>query len=181
MESICTIHSCHIRPFPAIILRAVRNETGSRAPLHQVNSDQQILDLNPPTEDRVGDRAGTSIDDVLEYARQRSAERELAEYSERRLPNLAPAERWWARWMWLIIALAVAWAHFHVVRSFWAPANGGVDQNGYQVGGKMFSQSFSTGFKPPNPYSYVGWMWVASPNGWVYPKYPLGVPMLDAM
>jgi hypothetical protein len=24
-------------------------------------------------------------------------------------------------------------------------------------------------------------MWVQSPNGWVYPKYPLGVPMLDAM
>ena len=85
------------------------------------------------------------------------------------------------RLMWFVIAIAVVWAHFYVVRSFWAPSHPGVDQNGYQVGGKLFSQTFSTGFKPSNPFSYVGWMWVQTPDGWVYPKYPLGVPVLDAL
>ena len=102
------------------------------------------------------------------------------ELSERRLPELAPAERPFAKVMWLVVAIAVVWGHYYLVRSFWAPAHPGVDQNGYQVGGKLFSQTFSTGVKPTNPFTYVGWMWVQTTDGWVYPKYPLGVPMLDA-
>jgi len=62
-----------------------------------------------------------------------------------------------------------------------APAHPGVDQNGYQVGGKLFAETFTTGAIPPSPYSYVGWMWVVTKDGWVYPKYPLGLPVIDAV
>jgi hypothetical protein len=141
--------------------------------LHQINIDQTTLDLKPIKQDR----AGTGLEEMLELARRRSDE----PLGARLLPNLAPYEPAWKRLMWFVIAIAVVWAHYYLVRSFWAPAHPGVDQNGYQVGGKLFSQSFSTGFKPPNPFSYVGWMWVLSPNGWVYPKYPLGLPVLDAL
>ena len=146
--------------------------------MHQVTDEQPLLDLKPEPLDG---RAGRSIDQVLEFARRRSTQRELDDLTERRLPDLAPREPAWMRLMWFVIAIAVVWAHFYVVRSFWAPSHPGVDQNGYQVGGKLFSQTFSTGFKPSNPFSYVGWMWVQTPDGWVYPKYPLGVPVLDAL
>ena len=62
-----------------------------------------------------------------------------------------------------------------------APAHPGVDQNGYQVGGKLFADTFSSGTVPASPYSYVGWMWVVTKDGWFYPKYPLGLPVIDAI
>ena len=126
-------------------------------------------------------RRRTSIDDVLERARERVAQRDLDNTSERRLPNLAPVEKPWKRLLWFLVAIVVVSMHWYVVRSYSAPAHPGVDQNGYQVGGKMFSQTFSTGFKPVNPFTYVGWMWVMTPDGWMYPKYPLGIPVLDAI
>jgi hypothetical protein len=145
--------------------------------LHQLSTEPAVLDLKPSDEDR----AGLTIDQVLEYARTHDTRRDGDDTSERRLPMLAPVKPWWNRLMWFVIAVAIAWGQFYFVRSFWAPAHPGVDQNGYQVGGKLFAKTFSTGFSPPNPFSYVGWMWVQSPNGWVYPKYPLGLPVLDAI
>src|SRR5262249_36595736 len=65
--------------------------------------------------------------------------------------------------------------------SFWTPANAGIDQNGYLVGGKMIADHFSPGFKPVEPYEYVGWMWVRTDAGWYYPKYPIGLPLLHAI
>jgi 4-amino-4-deoxy-L-arabinose transferase-like glycosyltransferase len=80
-----------------------------------------------------------------------------------------------------LLAAILVVAYFYVLLSFWAPANPGTDQNGYQVGGKLFAQTFSTGFKPRSPFAFIGWMWVRTSDGWYYPKYPLGLPVLDAI
>ena len=69
----------------------------------------------------------------------------------------------------------------YATQSFWAPAHPGVDQNGYLVGGKMLAQRLSPGMKPAEPCAFVGWMWVRTPDGWYYPKYPLGLPLLNAV
>jgi 4-amino-4-deoxy-L-arabinose transferase-like glycosyltransferase len=80
-----------------------------------------------------------------------------------------------------LLAAILVVAYFYVLLCFWAPANAGTDQNGYQVGGKLFAQTFSTGFKPQSPFEFIGWMWVRTSDGWYYPKYPLGLPVLDAI
>lgn len=94
----------------------------------------------------------------------------------------------------LLLALGILFAPRFAVKGFefpggylsWmltynAPAHPGVDQNGYQVGGKYFADTFSTGYKPANNYEYIGWMWVMTDDGWYYPKYPLGLPVIDAI
>ena len=37
------------------------------------------------------------------------------------------------------------------------------------------------GLTPPDRYSFVGRMWISTPQGTYYPKYPLGLPLLFAM
>jgi hypothetical protein len=144
--------------------------------LQSISDNSQVLELKPSF-----GPPPITIDDVLEAARVRSALREPEELTERRLPVLVPDERWPTRILFFAVAIVLLWMHFYVVRSYWAPSHPGVDQNGYQVGGKLFAEAFTTGYKPVNPYTYVGWMWVQTPDGWVYPKYPLGVPVLDAI
>ena len=58
--------------------------------------------------------------------------------------------------------------------------------NGYLVGGKQVALSGSTGLKVTNPFQYVGGMWVLAGqpvNGtaWYYTKYPIGLPLLNAI
>jgi hypothetical protein len=145
--------------------------------LHQVTEESGLIALKPA--ENVPPML--TIDQVLEKARVRANLREIAATRERRLPSLAQAEPLFVRLLWLVVAAALIWGHFYLVKSYWAPSHPGVDQNGYQVGGKLFSETFSTGYKPANPFIYVGWMWVQTPDGWVYPKYPLGIPVLDAV
>jgi Dolichyl-phosphate-mannose-protein mannosyltransferase len=85
------------------------------------------------------------------------------------------------RWVYFAIAVVLVIANFAAMHVYWAPAHPGVDQNGYLVGGKMFAKTFSTGFTPANPYQYVGTMWVENGYGRYYPKYPLGLSVLDAI
>jgi hypothetical protein len=68
-----------------------------------------------------------------------------------------------------------------VASSLWAPAHPGIDQNGYLVGGKNLADHFSSGFLPADPFEFVGGMWIRTDTGWYYPKYPLGLPLLNAM
>jgi Dolichyl-phosphate-mannose-protein mannosyltransferase len=124
---------------------------------------------------------GLTIDQVLEKARVHAIMRDIDVSRHRPLPNLVQSEPLFVRLLWLLVAAVLLWGHFYLVKSFWAPSHPGVDQNGYQVGGKLFSETFSSGYKPSNPYIYVGWMWIQTPDGWVYPKYPLGIPVLDAL
>ncbi len=84
------------------------------------------------------------------------------------------------KWIWSSIAVLVILAFFLSALVFWVPAHPGTDQNGYLVGGKLFSHTASTGFKPANPYEFVGRMWVEVPGGKFYPKYPLGLSVIYA-
>ena len=63
----------------------------------------------------------------------------------------------------------------------WTPADGGIDQNAYLVGGRMISEHFTTRYTPPTPYAYIGGMFDRSTNGSFYPKYPFGLPLLYAL
>jgi hypothetical protein len=89
------------------------------------------------------------------------------------------------RWLFVLIALFVAWGYFWVTQQYWGPAHSGNNQNGYLVGGKFLAQKGTTGFEPPSPFSFVGWMWVmadanstAPGGGMHYPKYPVGLPLI---
>ncbi len=76
------------------------------------------------------------------------------------------------------LALAAVLVFFVASWFYWVPAHPGVDQNGYLVGGKMFARTGSTGFRPENPFAFVGRMWVQTPDGRCFPKYPLGLSVV---
>ena len=84
------------------------------------------------------------------------------------------------RTLYLVVTVVVIACFVYVTQSFWAPAHPGVDQNGYLVGGKMLALRVSPGMKPAEPYAFVGAMWVRTDDGWYYPKYPIGLPLLNA-
>jgi hypothetical protein len=85
------------------------------------------------------------------------------------------------RWVWGVLAMGLILAYALALHVYWSPAHPGVDQNGYLVGGKMFAETWSTGFKPPDPFSFVGRMWVEADNGKYFPKYPLGLSVIYAV
>jgi hypothetical protein len=100
--------------------------------------------------------------------------------------NLTDPEPRWKSLLFLGVALLITCGYFHFITSYWLPAHPGVDQNGYLVGGKQMALTGSTGIKPANPFQYVGMMWVMSgdPAGndvWYHPKYPIGLPLLNAI
>src|SRR5438128_1908289 len=86
------------------------------------------------------------------------------------------------RMICLLIALAFTAGYCFFLFSFLAPAPGrfGVDENAYLVGGRMIAQHGTTGFKPSDDYQFIGAMWLRTPNGWYYPKYPFGTSLLYA-
>src|SRR5271170_1965375 len=85
------------------------------------------------------------------------------------------------RWVWGIVAAVAIVAYAVAVHVYWSPAHGGVDQNGYLVGGKLFAQTWSTGFKPSDSFAFVGRMWVEADNGKYFPKYPMGLSVIYAV
>jgi hypothetical protein len=104
---------------------------------------------------------------------------------------LEPEPRW-KRYIYGLIALALSIGFFYTVMSYWVPAHGGTDQNGYLVGGKMFAQTLTMRLSPIHPgsrdefdpHQFVGRMWVGAglgtPDERYYPKYPLGLPAIYA-
>lgn len=89
----------------------------------------------------------------------------------------------WKRNLFTVLGLGVAGAFFFFVISFFAPGPGtpGIDENAYLVAGKSVAQHFTPGINPATPYGFVGPMWVRAKDGWYYPKYPAGVPVLGAV
>ena len=100
--------------------------------------------------------------------------------SRGQLPPLTEPEHWSARLAFAIVLLALLVGFWTFARQFRAAANGGGDQNGYLVGGRMLAEHFSYGFAPPDPYAFVGRMWAVAPDGRCYPKYPAGLPVIVA-
>ncbi len=120
----------------------------------------------------------------------------------RLLPRVVEPEGFVRTWFYPLVALAVAAAYFAFALTFWGPAHPGNNQNGYLVGGLNFAGdlflpvtdaagntrfnldttgAFSTGMTPREPYGFVGLMWMRAFDGMHYPKYPLGLPVLNAL
>lgn len=107
---------------------------------------------------------------------------------ERRLVINTPLEATWQRWLYVTVALLVAVVQHAFSHTYWAPGHYGNNQNAYLVGGKMLATTGTTGFQPKSPWEFVGWMWnmadgasTAPGGGWMYPKYPAGLPLLNAI
>lgn len=92
----------------------------------------------------------------------------------------APVEPWWRRHGYLLLAILIAALYLAMLLQFWAPAHGGVDQNGYFVGGRMLAKTGTMAYTPRSPYGFVGAMWVMTDDGRNFPKYPAGLPLLFA-
>ena len=94
-----------------------------------------------------------------------------------------------------LLAAALAWcvtiAFALCAFIYWTPSHGGVDQNGYLVGGKLFSETLSMRQTPTqiddptrfDPHGFVANMWVTAADNpqHFYPKYPLGLPLVYAI
>ncbi|MDW8263009.1 MAG: glycosyltransferase family 39 protein, partial [Phycisphaerales bacterium] len=107
---------------------------------------------------------------------------------ERRLTIAAPAESPGKRLLFLLIAIGLVGLHLSFSHAYWAPAHYGNNQNAYLVAGKLLATRGTSGFEPQTPWEFVGWMWnmadgasAAPGGGWHYPKYPLGLPVLNAI
>jgi hypothetical protein len=89
----------------------------------------------------------------------------------------------WLRRLCFWLAVALSAGFLLLVLHYFAPGMGqpGIDENAYLVGGRNMAEHLTPGFKPDSPYAFVGPMWIQGTNGWYYPKYPIGVPLLDAM
>ena len=109
------------------------------------------------------------------------ADRFIVPLTSRPMPPLVHDEPAGYRWAWLAVGLAVtALFAYVVVFRFYAPADSGVDQNAYLVGGRLIAQTGSLKYVLPNAFAYTGGMFVRMPTGVYYPKYPAGLPLLYA-
>ena len=103
---------------------------------------------------------------------------------DRALPDLGINEPRRDRAVWIGLLLVVLAMYAFALRTFWAPADGGIDQNAYLVGGKQLALTGSTRLQPANPFGYVGHMLIVPENGSgdaFYPKYPIGLSALFAL
>jgi hypothetical protein len=120
------------------------------------------------------------------------------------LPELSKEPRGY-RALWMAVALIIVMLFGTEVFTYFAPADAGVDQNAYLVGGRLLAQHFSMKYVLPNPYAYTGGMFVRitpptipdetplagtgkpdpnavkpNPDSVYMPKYPFGLPLLYA-
>ena len=64
---------------------------------------------------------------------------------------------------------------------YFTPSLQGSDPNGYHVGGRMIEETGWPGRAMPDPYRFLGRMWVLSPQGEAFPKYPPFYPAMIAV
>ncbi len=107
--------------------------------------------------------------------------------------RLLEAEPRWKRFVYGILALAIACGFFFLSGSYLVPDHPGTDQNGYMVGGRMLAQTLTMRLSPMrpgtkgefDPHQFVGRMWVGAdentPDERYYPKYPIGLPAIYAV
>ena len=103
----------------------------------------------------------------------------------------AVREPLWKRLVFTLLAVCVAGLSFYWTWCFNARAHGGVDQNGYLVGGRNVADSGTMKATQRNPdtghldpFMFVSPMWIGTEMGTererFYPKYPLGLPAIYA-
>ncbi|MBC8105517.1 MAG: glycosyltransferase family 39 protein, partial [Anaerolineae bacterium] len=111
---------------------------------------------------------------------------------DRKLPPLIEPEPLPRRVLGLVTIVIVLALYAFTLKTFWAPADGGVDQNAYLMGGKQIALHGSTRFTPDHPFEYVGAMMIVPTkntdgsvkpdfDGGYYPKYPFGQSLLFAI
>jgi hypothetical protein len=101
-----------------------------------------------------------------------------------RLPeDSAHREPSWMRRVFRLLACGLAVGFLALVFHYFAPGLGqpGIDENAYLGAGRNIAHHLTPGFRPASPYAFIGPMWIRSDDGWYYPKYPAGVPLLDAL
>ncbi len=95
------------------------------------------------------------------------------------------------RLVFLGLAVLTALLFLYYIGAQNVESHGGVDQNGYLVGGKRLAEYGSMAFSPKDsvtgkadPFQVVGRMWIGAdlgtPDERYYPKYPIGLPLLMA-
>jgi hypothetical protein len=122
-----------------------------------------------------------------------------------RRTTLFVAERWPAI-TFTLLAAAIICGYAFFLKSFWAPAPSrpGIDENAYLVSGKNIAMTGSPALHATDDLQFVGAMWVGTDDqtfappiwlppplkrlltartssGWFYPKYPIGLPVLNAI
>ena len=92
-------------------------------------------------------------------------------------------ESYWTIALSFLSAIAIAAGFFWFINQYNArgPGDIGVDENAYLVGGKMMAEHGTPAIKPSSPFAYVGPMWILTADGSYHPKYPAGVPLLNAI
>jgi len=142
--------------------------------LATTDSMEEPLPLAPTAPPQDSGGLGSPLEDFLSdhQPESRSADRQLP------LLIVEPSPY---RWVLVAVAITICGLYAFALGSLWAPADGGVDQNAYLVGGRMIASHFSTRYDPPNPFAYIGQMFDRSVKGNFYPKYPFGLPLLYAI
>ncbi len=95
-------------------------------------------------------------------------------------------EHGWRKGLGLATGAGVTVIFALMMRALFTPGPGttafdAIDGNAYLVAGKNIAHYGQVGIHPENPFSYVASMWFRTADGWYYPKYPPGVPLLNAM
>ncbi len=153
--------------------------------------------INPPVED--------VVQPFLVAEPAVASEPTIAKPGLRLLPVIAETESAFARHLFLIIAIVIAASFAYFAESYSAPApcRPGIDENAYLLAGKNIAQHGTVGFKPADEFQFIDLMWVRTADqtftpphvpaflgrwlsahtreGWYYPKYPAGVPLLNAI
>jgi hypothetical protein len=119
-------------------------------------------------------------DDAQDAARDAASLRRVARAECNATGRLTEPEHWAVRLAFVAVLLALLVGFWTITQEFWIPAHGGADQNGYLVGGKMLAEHFSPAQTPPDRWAFVGRMWIATPDGRYFPKYPVGFCVLVA-
>ncbi len=108
---------------------------------------------------------------------------ERTEPALRLLDTPLPNESRLLQFATIALAIAIATGFFFFIHHYYAPGPGdiGIDENAYLVGGKQFAEHGTPALQPSSPFAYIGPMWILVADGSFHPKYPVGVPLLNAI
>jgi len=101
----------------------------------------------------------------------------IPQSKDRLLPILVNESRS-SQYLWLAVAITFVACYAFGIFSYWAPADAGIDQNAYLVGGRLMGHNPTDKLELKNGFQYVGGMFVRTEQGAYYPKYPFGLPLI---
>jgi hypothetical protein len=79
------------------------------------------------------------------------------------------------------LAILISGGFFAATHVYWLPSAGGVDQNGYLLGGLMIARHHAGGIALPDPFVDLGPHWVMVGENRFALKFPVGLPALYAI